>query len=479
MRKQFSLSRIRLQLSVLENRLFFGSEMIRLFDLEGNDRIKKSFRRFFPGSYDSLNLNFFSVFLYVSGLFASLVADWSQPGDHAIYTNVARILLFTVSVCLLVLKNVHPFSKIGTTERGLIFYTAHLLSLIAYVTVCGLDGLDYSYSAGTLLVGIIILCLIMPFGVPIHVVLLTFVSHLSIFLALLISYDFDIPRPIQQSFFKASLCGFAMSYFVLHVHVKRFLSMHHRRLAEKNSENLERVLARLYPKEALEEMKASGKIKPRKHHTVVLFLDMVNFTSLSSCMSPDEVQKWLNEAFADMDRITSSFGAHRIKTIGDGYMAVLGLYDDASDDSLHREHLTLKSILMAKALIRIPLQIPQKNGNMAPVLIRIGLHAGDVSSGVVGDGQTFDIFGRTVNIASRLEALCRPGEVVASSEIMEVFKNSMNISEIFVSETDEGLTLHFKNEISFWKKERYPNVRGVGSIDAFALLGILKTDCLK
>jgi class 3 adenylate cyclase len=147
----------------------------------------------------------------------------------------------------------------------------------------------------------------------------------------------------------------------------------------------------------------------------VLFADIVGFTPLSVKLSPTELIELLNRVFSSFDELVEKHGLEKIKTIGDAYMAAGGLPEPRPD------HL--------KAMVYLAWDMQDKIGELAreqPGLsLRIGLHVGSVVAGVIGIRKfIYDVWGDTVNIASRLESHGAPGKIHVSEAVWDRMRDS-------------------------------------------------------
>lgn len=178
-------------------------------------------------------------------------------------------------------------------------------------------------------------------------------------------------------------------------------------LADEKSRG-DALLRNILPSRLADELINTGVTLPAKHEeTSVMFLDIVGFTQMSSTIPPDRLVRELNELFAAFDDMCAEEGVEKIKTIGDAYMAAAGVPDAAPD---HAERC-------ARLALRILDFIKQRNQKVAlKCEVRIGIHSGPVVSGVVGKRKyAFDIWGDTVNIASRMESAGQAGKINVSA----------------------------------------------------------------
>ncbi len=164
----------------------------------------------------------------------------------------------------------------------------------------------------------------------------------------------------------------------------------------------EALLLNILPSSIADRLKSSASaIADGFPEVTVLFADIVGFTKLSARMSPQDVVSGLNEMFSTFDDLADSLGVEKIKTIGDAYMAVAGLRGDKDHARTIAE--------MALGMVR---GVAQFNRFDEPINVRIGIHTGPAVAGVIGKKKfIYDVWGDTVNIASRMESHGLPGQV--------------------------------------------------------------------
>lgn len=183
------------------------------------------------------------------------------------------------------------------------------------------------------------------------------------------------------------------------------------------------LLLNILPADTANELKSNGYAKPKHYDLVtVLFTDFKNFTSISEKLSAVELVEEINFCYSNFDRIITQFGIEKIKTIGDSYMCVGGIENNNAD--------TVKNTVLAAIEIRDFMEA-EKQRRVAKgefyFDIRIGLHKGPVIAGIVGIKKfAFDIWGNTVNIASRMESSSEPGKINVSGETYELIKESFD-----------------------------------------------------
>lgn len=185
------------------------------------------------------------------------------------------------------------------------------------------------------------------------------------------------------------------------------------------NEKADSLLTNILPREIAEELKATGKAKARRFpEATVLFCDFVNFTQISENLGATALVQELDACFKAFDEIMDEFpGVEKIKTIGDAYMAASGLTDRKTmPNDMVRAALKMQEFLAKEADKRRQLGLPFFTG-------RIGLHTGPVVAGVVGARKfAYDIWGDTVNVASRMEGKSEPGKVNVSETTYQLIR---------------------------------------------------------
>jgi adenylate cyclase len=194
-------------------------------------------------------------------------------------------------------------------------------------------------------------------------------------------------------------------------------------MAERNNRDLqrekdrvERLLLNIMPKSVYEEMKDYGTVTPQLFpNASILMLDFAGHTDKAISRDPAALITELNDIFTVFDRITDMFGAERIRTVGDAYMAVSGL-PEANPE--HAQNC-------ARVALRMLRYIERRNSAHAEEWqCRIGIHSGPVIGSLVGvQKYVYDIFGPGVNMASRMENLSEPMKITISESTYHLLKD--------------------------------------------------------
>lgn len=182
----------------------------------------------------------------------------------------------------------------------------------------------------------------------------------------------------------------------------------------------EELLLNILPKEIATELKETGVTQARDFENVtVLFTDFENFTSIAEKMSAQELVNEIHYCYSAFDQIITAHGLEKIKTIGDSYMCVAGVPVERDMHAID----AVKAALEICAFIEVEKYTRQAKGQTW-FNIRIGLHSGPVVAGIVGLKKfAYDIWGDTVNVASRLESSGEPGKVNISGNTYDLVKD--------------------------------------------------------
>ncbi len=174
----------------------------------------------------------------------------------------------------------------------------------------------------------------------------------------------------------------------------------------------ERLLLNVLPQPISQRLKQGEKtIADNFAEATVLFADIVGFTELSSRSSPTELINLLNGIFSAFDSLVDHYGLEKIKTIGDAYMVVGGVPSPKADHIASIADLAIDMIESSRRF---------RTYEDKPVVIRIGIHTGPVIAGIIGIRKfIYDLWGDTVNIASRMESQGEPGRIQVTQAVYD------------------------------------------------------------
>jgi class 3 adenylate cyclase len=194
------------------------------------------------------------------------------------------------------------------------------------------------------------------------------------------------------------------------------------KLLRKESERADNLLLKTFPVDVATELKKNQKSEAKRFENVtVMFCDIVNFTPASVSMPPEKLVEALNQTFSSFDRLTKKFGCEKIKTIGDAYMAVCGAPTPAQDH--------------AKKIIDLALAIKAESAkltlNGGSLVLRIGINSGPVVAGVIGESRfAYDLWGDTVNTASRMEGLAPAGGILITEATKRLIEGAYTLAQV-------------------------------------------------
>ncbi|MEM6807052.1 MAG: adenylate/guanylate cyclase domain-containing protein [Bacteroidota bacterium] len=185
---------------------------------------------------------------------------------------------------------------------------------------------------------------------------------------------------------------------------------------QKKSDDL---LHNILPANIIKDLKENGKTLPKRHKNVtILFTDFEGFTELVASISAITLVNELNDIFGRFDEIMEETGVEKIETIGDAYMAASGLEDESTNHAVN-------CIIAAKKMLAY-LEERNKKHELTWKM-RVGIHSGTTVAGVVGKKKfAYDLFGDTINTASRIESAGESGKINISSSTFELVKDEFN-----------------------------------------------------
>jgi adenylate cyclase len=264
---------------------------------------------------------------------------------------------------------------------------------------------------------------LMPVRWPLHLV-----SQLGVLI-----YYFGVNgaiglRPVQQPLWDVTqglyllwFCGICNLAVFLYERLQR-TEFYARRELEAEQKRSERLLLNILPEAVAQQLKHDHRtIAESFAEATVLFADIVGFTQISAGIPPQSLVAMLNQVFSAFDQLAEQHGLEKIKTIGDAYMVVGGLPLERAD---HVEAIADMALDMQEAIAQF--LTPQQQ----PLRIRVGINTGPVVAGVIGRKRfIYDLWGDTVNVASRMESHGLAGRIQVTEAVYERLKASYYFEE--------------------------------------------------
>jgi adenylate cyclase len=237
-----------------------------------------------------------------------------------------------------------------------------------------------------------------------------------------------IPQGVVITFFLMNITGLSfvtfllLRYFVLaRERAMEALDREHQLLQVERGKS-ERLLLNVLPEPIAARLKERDEVIADAFPEVtVLFADIVNFTPHTERVTPGEVVEMLNELFSEFDTLAERLGLEKIKTIGDAYMVAGGLPDPLPDHP---------AIVADMALDMLNLAGHRMLSDDQPAQLRIGIDSGPVVAGVIGKRKfIYDLWGDTVNTASRMESQGVPGCIQVTERVRDLLKDRYDFRE--------------------------------------------------
>jgi class 3 adenylate cyclase/HAMP domain-containing protein len=170
------------------------------------------------------------------------------------------------------------------------------------------------------------------------------------------------------------------------------------------------LLLNILPATVAEEFRTTGTVAPKYLEDVtIIFTDFVGFSSSAETLAADELVQMLHEYFSTFDEIAARYGLEKLKTIGDSYMCAGGLPE-------RNPSHPVDAVMAAMEIVRA---VTERSGtnNQRNLAIRVGIHTGHVIAGIVGKQKfAYDIWGESVNYASRVESSSEPNRIALSAQ---------------------------------------------------------------
>lgn len=301
----------------------------------------------------------------------------------------------TMSVGLIASLGIIAMIVLADSERGDTYYVGLILVIMWAVVLSG-QGFVYATASSTLIV-------------------------IMYAVTTLVLRDASLAVLISSAFFLLGtniFLGIA-SYIIERYARRTFIQT--RQIDAERAAN-ERLLLNILPVDVASQLKA-GRLTIADHfdEATVFFSDVCEFTPLAARMAPEEVVGLLNDIFGYLDGIAERLGVEKIKTVGDGYMAVAGVPTGRAD------HL----VAVAEMALEVRAGLAHFNAERGLACqMRIGIHSGPLVAGIIGSRKfIYDLWGDTVNIASRMEEAGVPGEIQCTEPVAQALRDTYAFTE--------------------------------------------------
>jgi adenylate cyclase len=241
-----------------------------------------------------------------------------------------------------------------------------------------------------------------------------------------------IPSWLVVAFFALNIFGPSITTFALLEHFVRSRDRAHRLLAAEQ-ERSETLLLSIFPRPIAERLKVSQEvIAERCEEVSVLFADITGFTPVAERLPAEEVVVLLDDIFSVFDGLVTRHGLEKIKMIGDGYMVAAGIPTPRAD---HADAAARLALAMRQALADLPVA--------SGLSLRVGIDSGPVVAGVIGRTKFgYDLWGDTVNTASRMESHAPTGTIQVTE------RTYRRLEDGFVLEQRTGVVVKGKGEMT-------------------------------
>jgi class 3 adenylate cyclase len=231
-----------------------------------------------------------------------------------------------------------------------------------------------------------------------------------------------LSKPIENVIFRARVAASLERKRLRDLERLRLVQLRHEhRLLEIEQERSEQLLLSILPAAVARRLKWGERTIAERYAAVtVLFADVVDFSVLASCIPPEELVSLLNDLFSRFDQLASRYGLEKIKTVGDCYFVVGGLPEPRAD---HAAAVAGMALDMRDA-------VGAFNAARGRSLeLRIGLNSGPVVAGVIGRQKfSYDLWGTTVNLASRMQSSGLPGSIQVSAATHDLLAGGFQLT---------------------------------------------------
>ena len=332
--------------------------------------------------------------------------------DKALYPDIwlmpiCRMGLTAIGVVVLLARRLLPAVRYSTLAAVLVGYLQWATALLT-----GLTGGEAAYMGGFVFV------LMLAPVAPANRAFLwsSLVVALAIFFGAGMAAGMDFDAPLRRYSFTDLITAAGVSAFLVYVldHIRRrsweksIEIERQRALLADDNHRIDSLLLNILPPSIANELKQSDQVQPRAYASAtVVFADFVGFTHMAENISPEELLAELDHGFSYCVAVMDRHGLEKLKTIGDAYMFAGGIPEE---NTTHAVDAVLAALEFQRFMARM--QATRAATGRPHWTLRLGINSGPLIAGVVGQKKfVYDVWGDTVNLASRMESAGGEGEV--------------------------------------------------------------------
>lgn len=326
--------------------------------------------------------------------------------------RLAVVLHFSLSFISLFLPRVLSFYRANPKFWPYTIFITYACTGIGFSAILSQLPNGFTAGIGGLITGMIFVPVMVSGIRQASAIALPYLAISTLTIASLGASQFEI---VNALWWVGGGVGFAIGFAYLLDVINR-QAFHLERQLDAEKQRSEALLLNILPAEIATRLKAQEEPLADTHESVsVLFADLAGFTDISRKMSAGELVNLLNDLFSRFDKLAEQHGAEKIKTIGDAYMVATGLKGSLAD---HAERISDLALGMQKAFGEF------RRDNNVDLKLRIGVHSGAVIAGVIGKQKfSYDLWGNTVNVASRMESEGIADQIQISAETWQLLSD--------------------------------------------------------
>lgn len=359
-------------------------------------------------SFFNKYISFLAIIILLLFIYLDLKLLYLPSDKILIFRSIPIVVIFLLIITNFMIKN----------KKHIIFmilYNLFLVSLMVMMYGLSLSLKFYSNSEESMLTVYTVIFLLCN-ARYISLSLIYFIS-ISVYILLQNMLDIGV-NPGISNHFTVMLLFVIISFYQNRLKFKEFSSKK-QLLFEKDK--FRKLLESILPEWIITKLEKKGKAEPRLYENVtVVFTDFVGFTGFSDTYSPEKLINELDSIFSAFDKIIAKYNLQKIKTIGDSYMFVGGIPGNSESHAVDCVKASIEICDYMKNK-----QILENNNDFWN--IRIGMNSGKVIAGIIGEKFfTYDIWGRTVNFASRVESTGESGKINIAESTYNFVKDKFN-----------------------------------------------------